>query len=92
MRVGGIRQENKIIWCNDKFKFIGKVLQFKHCSTRGLKLLGDLCENSTLTKNMIKSKLTKKSGIFFEFWQLKRAVPNTYNLIEPNQILIVGGK
>ena len=92
MRIGSIRQENEIIWCNDRFRFNGKVLQFKHWSTRGLKLLGDLYEDGRLSKDMIKSHLTRKSGIFFEFWQLKRAVPNSYDLIEPNQMLISGRK
>ena len=57
-----------------------------------MKLLGDLYEDGTLSKNKIKSQLTKKSGLFFEFWQLKRAVPQSFDLIEPNQDLIVGGK
>ena len=34
MRIGSIRHENEIIWCNDRFKFNGKVLEMKHWSTR----------------------------------------------------------
>ena len=92
MRIGMVRKENEIIWCNDKFKFNGKVLNFNHWSKNGLKLLGDLYENGVLSKDLIKSQLTKKSGIFFEFWQLKKAVPISFDSIEPNQGLIRGGK
>ena len=87
-----VRHENEIVWCNDKFKFNKKVFQFKHWSTQGIKLLGDLYCNGTLSKQMIESKLTKKSGIFFEFWRLKRALPDSINTIESNENLIKGGK
>ena len=92
LRIASVRHENEIVWCNDKFKFNGKVLQFKHWSNRGLKLLGDLYSNGVLSKELIKSKLTKKSGIFFEFWRLKKALPNSIDVIEPNENLLKGGK
>ena len=92
MRIGSIRHENEIVWCNDRFKFDGKVLKFKHWSNCGLKLLGDLYENGSLSKDMIKTCLKKRSGIFFEFWRLKKAVPNSFQTIDANQDLITGGK
>ena len=92
LRTASIRHDNEIVWCNDKFKFNGKVLQFKHWSTQGLQLLGDLYKDGALSKQLIKSKLTKKSGIFFEFWRMKKAVPNTISKIEYNENLINGGK
>ena len=41
---------------------------------------------------MIKSHLNIKSGIFFEFWRLKRAIPSSFDIIDPNHDLITGGK
>ena len=65
LRIASVRHENEIVWCNNKFKFNGKVFQFKHWSNQGIRLVGDLYSNGVLSERMIKSKLTYKSGIFF---------------------------
>ena len=45
-----------------------------------------------LSKNLIRRQLTKKSGIFFEYWRIKRAVPNSFVSIDQNPNLTRGGK
>ena len=77
--------KNSIVWCNDKFRFNGKVLEHKHWSKDGIRYLSDIYYENKLNGDVIKSKLTKKAGFFFEFARLKKSnLPAEYIIEDPD--------
>ena len=89
-RIGSIRHDNEIVWCNDKYKFRGKTLSIGHWSRSGFKLIGDFYENGSLNDNYIKSSLSFKSGFFFEMWRIRKTLPQLYEASHTNTELIDG--
>ena len=91
-RIGGMRHDNEIVWCNDRYKFLGKTVSMGHWSKSGFKLIGDLYKDGVLCENSIKEKLSIKSGFFFEMWRLKKTLPRTCNVVHENEELIAGDR
>ena len=73
-----LKTENKdcIIWCNDKYRFNGIPLFFKHWSKSGFKVLSDLYDlNGDLANDVIHDHLIRKAGFIFEMSQITKTYP-----------------
>ena len=73
--------KDEIIWCNDQHKFMNKPLTFKHWSKSGLKTISDIFKEGKIQDNIIKAKLTRKAGFYFEKMIVKKAVSLNENQI-----------
>ena len=75
-RKGLKRCENGILWCNDKIRFEGNVLEYRHWSRDGIRYISDTIVNGKLDKTKMTQKLTNKSGFIFEFARLAKSIPD----------------
>ena len=94
LRISKIRDENQdeLIWCNDRYTFLGKPFIIKHWSKNGIHMLSDIYREGSLNENLIKSKLRQKANFFFEMFRIKKAFPRNCELTNINSDLPRGGK
>ena len=79
-----LKTENtdNIIWCNDKYRFNGIPLFFKHWSLSGFKVLSDLYDsNGNIANDKIYNHLIRKAGFMFEMAQINKTYPQSFNLL-----------
>ena len=92
LRLSKVRNEDEIVWCNDRYTFLGKPVLIKNWAKNGIHLLSDLYTEGRLEESSIKNKLKQKSNFFFEMFRMKRAVPETVGLFDKNENVVNGGK
>ena len=71
---------NGILWCNDKIRFMGRVLKLRHWSKDGIRYVSDVIEERKLNADKILCKLHNKSAFVFEYARLNKSL--TSDLIE----------
>ena len=71
MRIAKVRDDNEIIWNNDRFLFLNRPLSFPHWSKSGIKTVSDLYRNANIDMPYLLRKLSTKSGFIFEIAKLK---------------------
>ena len=94
LRISKIRNENQdeIIWCNDRYTFLGKPFIIKNWAKNGIHMLSDIYKDGSLEEAQIKNKLRRKANFFFEMFRIKRAFPRKCELSLENENLVRGGK
>ena len=63
--------DDEILWCNNKLKFYGKPLTFKHWAKSGIIYLSDILEDHNLSERKILQKLKHRASFFFDFYRLR---------------------
>ncbi len=81
-RLGRVQSQNadEIIWCNNRFKFNDKVLNYKHWSRSGIKFVSDLIKNGSINDTDIYDKLQKKAAFIFEIETIKKVFSSSMNI------------
>ena len=69
-RVSQVRPDNDIIWCNSKFVFVRKPLQFVHWARSGLVKVSDLYSENELSEEFLR-----------ETWQIDQLIEQILCLI-----------
>ena len=92
LRLGKSGDGNEILWCNHKFKFNKKPLNFHHWSSSGIKTVNDLYNGTRIVPHLLKSKLQIKYAFFFEMWRLKRIFPMQRDSAPVDTGIVTGGK
>ena len=80
-RISQVRPENDIIWCNTKFVFVRKPLQFVHWARSGIVRVSDLYSDNELSENYLRETLnlenrpTHRANFMFDMMKIKAMFP-----------------
>ena len=90
-KISQLRDENDIIWCNSKFTFVRRPLNFIHWSRSGVIKVSDLYTNNVLSEDSLRVKLdlinhpTHRANFVFDMIKIKAVFPYHRPLLEEDE-------